>query len=314
MRIEKRDHERRRWELDRSEIQSLIEQIRALRRDRFDYVERAGKLQLPLVLGTREQFERAFHCAIAELTVTYGDRQKDLALILETYFDRKTIAHFYDTHGRLNFLQRGTFTPISKRRIIGIAYPWYNQWLYLSLARATRTYYLDSSTHLELEGKYRYFRYYPKSSSKFVIGDGFIVIAVDRKRNMILFGDQSRNYRDATIFEHRGFVLPSRMGRVSLMGFRDDVIRMATIEHPGQDISSGILSTVTRGNGRPFSSKFILVREGVSGLYDLEIPSLDFETFDPNSKQYRIIETELSKLNEGTAFVNEGFLWGGPAQ
>lgn len=299
---------------DPADAAARVNEIAALRMANYDLVERAGKLQLPLILG-REEFNYVFNCALAELIVVYSDHPEELEVLMESYFDRKTIRTHFFTSGRLNLLNpRALYTQLAKRRIIGIAYPWYNEWMYLALARITRSHNIKVQAYRRLVGNYRYFRYYPISSSTFRIMDGYMVMGVDESRNIIAFGDRSRAYRDRDIFEHRGFVLPSDTGNLSLMGFRESVVRLGLVRHSRGGISHGILTSATRRLGRPFSSRFLMVQQGLSELYDIEIPSLNRTAFfDQSSDQYRYVEAKLSDALQNSVFANEGLMWGDPS-
>jgi hypothetical protein len=317
--------------VDADRISQLREKIQKWKRQKYDIVGRAGKFGLPLVLGNAksESFDEAFHCALAELLFSYEKDEPDLRVLLESYFDEKTVLKRFIKKGRINFLGR-KYQALTKRKIIAIAYPWYNQWLYLDLARIARVHRLDLtprgkpglSPRDEHEGRYRYFRSYPLDSGTFQLSDGYITVRRDPLRNMLVFGQVARMYKgfadivdikdeSTTLFEHRGFLIPGKTGNLFLISFREEAIRFSIVRvSPGNWI--GTVLTSTRKTGRPFAAKALIVREGESDWYDQEIKAMekDPKYLDPEDPQCQAIKAELRELNGKTIFPDDGFMWG----
>lgn len=310
---------------DRALATELIDKIKGLKEEGYDLVARASKLNLPLVLGPEEgkDFNLAFHCAIAELSVCHDARDADLAIILKAHIDEKTMnSHFRDKKAkRLNLLTNsGTaYGPLIKRRIIGSTYPWFNQWMYLDFARITRPQQIDVKSFAGLAGRYRFFRSYPLPESKFQLSDGFLKIELDRTRNMIVFGQIARMFpgfeqweigRDNNLFEHRGFVIPNDFGNLSLISFREGVVRFGIMKPSGPDWSGTVL-TSTKASGRPFAAKALIVKEGSNALFHARIEGRE-NFLDPDDANCKEARAQLARLNRKTMFENDWFMWGQP--
>lgn len=301
-------------------LPELAEEVSKLRSAEYDAVERAGKLGLPLVLGAEhgEDFKFAFRCALAELAVCH--ETSDLQLLLLSHFNVKTLdRHFPKDRKtkRWNLIASGAdkCTPNEKKTIIGIVYPWFSESMYLSLARIGGRLKIDNYQE-RYEGCYRYFRSYPEGSH-FKMSDGYVMFKFDLERNMIAFGQIARMHADFndkevtqtsnTMFEHRGFVIPTDSENLTLLSFREGTIRTSIIKlFRGK--GTGIVLTATRRDGRAFAARALVSREGTK-FFSAKIKVIG-KFLDPNDPAVSEIETEMANVNDETIFLNKGWMWG----
>jgi hypothetical protein len=301
----------------------FVEKVKALRKSEYDIVERAGLLGLPLVLGETKSksFNLAFHCAIAELAVRFEKNGSGLDKDLLGQFDKKTVRkHFFNKHSLLPSVLASdaeAFTEGTREKIICMAYPWFNARLYSDLARITES--INAEDNNNYTGKYRYFRSYPKDSSTFELSDGFLDVRFDPIRRMLVFGQIARMHDDFdqktfddennTLFEHRGFVLVGVAGNISLISFRQGVIRFSVLRWRPGDWSGIVLST-TRQNARPFAAKALIVKEGRSELYAKNMGLVRSKFLDPDDLDCKSIKSQMEAMNKNTIFVENGWMWG----
>jgi len=209
--------------------------------------------------------------------------------------------------------------------MIAIAYPWFNQWLYFDLARITRKYKMNVTTYKEYVGRYRFFRYYPEPTNNFYLSDGYLKVELDCSRNMIVFGQIARTYKDFygikfadannTRYEFRGFVFPAEPGNLCFVSFTEELIRYGIIRlSPGHWSGIGTVLAAARVDGRPFAARALIAREGHSNLYNKEIPVLsdDIRFLDSNSEACNSVLQHIQQMNAKTVFEKEAFMWGDP--
>ena len=304
----------------------LVTEISTLRRHGYDVVGRSGIFGLPLILGSSD-IDYAFRCARAELWYSHRGNSADLELILKAKLTAKTLKkHFYDEGTKqLNLVLTDgkSFTALDKRKIIELCYPWYSQSTYIDFCRIAKPENLGV-TFFDQEGRYRYFRSYPLSSRTFRLVDGYIVIKVDRSKNMILFGQIMRPYtrtysefRDSfisddsyTVFEHRGFAIPTSDRNLTLISFREGCIRFANLRLVSNH-GSGLIVTSTVNSGRPFAAKALIVKEGHQ-LFDVSINIDNSMYLDVNDPNFPKISKAVTEIDDGTIFPDNGWMWGTP--
>jgi hypothetical protein len=301
----------------------LIDRVRALQKSKYDIVERAGLLGLPLILGDARsaKFNTAFFCAVAELAVRFEKDNSGLEKDLLTQFDKKTIrAHFFKRGSLLPSVlasKAEDFTEGTKEKIIWMIYPWFNKHLYGDLARITGS--IGAENYKIYTGKYRYFRSYPKDDTTFELSDGFLDVRFDPTRRMLVFGQIARMHKDFdqsnlddennTFFEHRGFVLVGQPGNISLISFRQGVIRFSILRWTPDDWYGIVLSS-TRKNARPFAAKALIVKDGRSEWYSKNMGLVRSKFLDPEDTDCKAIKTAMAAKNLDAISIERGWMWG----